>query len=46
MFVLGFGTFVYEVASGSDRPNIIYGSMALMGVAAYLRGTAANGEKR
>jgi hypothetical protein len=42
MFLLGGGAFVYEVVSGGDRPNILYGSMALMGVAAYLRAAAGD----
>jgi hypothetical protein len=47
MFGLGAGAFVYEVAVGGDRANIIYGALALMGVAAYLRGVAAvNGDKK
>jgi hypothetical protein len=40
MFGIGAGVFLYEAISGGDRPNILYGSLALMGVAAYLRGTA------
>ena len=41
MFIIGGVAFVNEVIKGTDRPNIIYGSLALMGVAAYLRGMAS-----
>jgi hypothetical protein len=44
MFGLGFGAFAYEVVTGGDRPNILYGSLALMGAAAYLRGMAEGGK--
>ena len=42
MFGLGSVAFTFELVSGGDRPNILYGSMALMGVAAYLRAIAAS----
>lgn len=38
MFMLGGAAFTYETLSGTDRPNVLYGALALMGVAAYLRG--------
>jgi hypothetical protein len=38
IFMLGAGAFTYEVVSGGDRPNVLYGALAMMGVAAYLRG--------
>ncbi len=42
MFLLGVAAFVYEalIRDVSD-PQIVYGALALMGVAAYLRGIAA-----
>lgn len=40
MFMLGAAAFIYETLEGTDRPNVLYGSLALMGVAAYLRGVA------
>jgi hypothetical protein len=40
MFMLGGAAFTYETLSGTDRPNVLYGALALMGVAAYLRGMA------
>ena len=43
IFALGAGAFVFEVVSGGDRPNVLYGALAMMGVAAYLRGTTAKG---
>lgn len=36
----------YETVAGTDRPNIIYGGLALMGVAAYLRGVSIVNGKR
>jgi hypothetical protein len=38
MFLLGGSAFAYETITGGDRPNVLYGALALMGVAAYLRG--------
>lgn len=38
MFILGGAAFSYETLVGTDRPNVLYGALALMGVAAYLRG--------
>lgn len=38
MFMLGAAAFSYETLVGTDRPNVLYGALALMGVAAYLRG--------
>lgn len=45
MFLLGAFVFLYETFSRTDRPNLLYGSLALMGVAAYLRGTTLEKEK-
>jgi hypothetical protein len=42
LFTLGAATFAYEVVTGGDRPNILFGALAMMGVAAYLRGMAEN----
>ena len=41
MFIAGLAAFVYEVASGGDRPNVLMLSGGLMGIAAYLRGIEA-----
>lgn len=46
MFLLGGAAFTYETLTGGDRPNILYGALALMGVAAYLRGVAATKDKQ
>lgn len=41
MFVLGAAVYINEAfITHTDRPNILYGSLALMGVAAYLRAMA------
>lgn len=46
MFVLGGAAFTYETLSGTDRPNVLYGALALMGVAAYLRGMSEMDKKK
>ena len=44
MFLLGFGTFVHEVlANGVERPYILSGALALMGLPFVL---AANGRRK
>lgn len=41
MFLAGLTVFLNEAfIRKSDRPNVLYASLALMGVAAYLRGIA------
>jgi hypothetical protein len=38
MFVLGLATFIHEVlTTGAERPTILLGALALMGVPAFLR---------
>jgi hypothetical protein len=50
LFLLGAGGFIHEVlATGTERPTILFTCLALMGVPAFLRSDEAkklgNGDK-